>query len=108
MARFKFSYNANFAVAMQLYIFSHELICFNHAEISHNSVPCLQVTYLVCVFCAAPASADAQFACAASLHITSAIQPTVPRYNSLHATLALHNSTTGSILCGLRPDKQNC
>ena len=99
--------NANLAISMQVCTFAHEFIYFNQAAISCNGGPCLQDMYPACVLCAAPASADAQFACAASLLITSAIQPTAPLYNSLHATLALHNSTTGSMVCGLTPDKQN-
>ena len=62
--------------------------------------------YPVCIFGAVPVSADAQFVYAASLHITSAIHPIVFYYNSLHAILALHKLTIGSMLCGITPDKQ--
>ena len=65
--------NTDFAVAIQVYTSTFELIYFNQAEISYNVGLHLKDTYPVCVFCAEPASADAQFACAALLHITSAI-----------------------------------
>ena len=106
-ARFKFASNADFAIAMQICTFAPELICYNQAAMSCNGGPCLQDIYPVYVFCAASASADAQFAHAASLHITSASQPIASHCNSLHATLALHNYTTGSMLYNLIPDKQS-
>ena len=73
MVRFKFVSNADFSIAMQVCTLAHEFICFNPAAISYNSGPCLQDTYLVYTFYAAPASADSQFSCAAFLHFTSAI-----------------------------------
>ena len=107
MVRFKFVCNADFAVSMQLCIFAYELICFNQVAISCNGRPCLKDIYPVCVFCIAPVPADAQFGCAVVLYVNDAIQPTLPYYNYLNDTLALHNSTIVSIVCGLTPDKLN-
>ena len=104
---YKFAFNAILAISMQVCTFALEFIYFNQAAISWNGGPCLQDMYPGCVLCAAPASADAQLTCAASLLVTSAIQPTAPRYNYSYATLALHNSITGSIVCGLTRYKQN-
>ena len=98
--RFKFVSYAEFAVTMQVCTFSHKIIYFNRTAISCNSGPYLHNMLPVCVFSAAPISEDTQLACAALLHITSAIQPTIPHYNSLHTALVLHNSTTGSIVYG--------
>ena len=92
---------------MQVCKFLHEYIYFNQAAMSCNSGPCLQYMYPDCALCAAPASADAQFAFAASLYITSAIKPTTPPCSSFYTTLALHNSTKGCMVCGLMPDKKN-
>ena len=103
----KFAFIAILAISMQVCSFAHEFFFLNQAVISCSGGPCLQDMYPACVLCATPASADAQFACTVLLLITSAIQPTTPLYNSLHTTLALHNSTTGSMVCDLIPDKQN-
>ena len=103
--RCKFASNANLAVSMQVCTFAQLLIFFYQAAISCISGPCLQDMYPACVLCTAPALADAQFACTASLLVTSAIQPTAPLYNFLHATLVLHSSIIGSMVCGLTPDK---
>ena len=103
----KFAFNAILAISMQVWTFAYKFIYFNQAAITCNGRPCLQDMYPACVLCTAPASADTQFACTASLLLTSTIQPTAPLYNSLHATLALHNSITGSMVCGLTPDKQD-
>ena len=92
---------------MQVYIFSYEFIYFNQPAISCNGGPCLQDMYPVCVLCTATALADAQFVYAASLLFTSATQPIAPFYNSFHTTLALHNSITGSKVCGFTLEKQN-
>ena len=62
-SRLTFASNVDFAIAMQVCIFAHELIYFNQVAIFCNSGPCLQDIYPVCVFCAAPASSDAQFVC---------------------------------------------
>ena len=102
-----FAFNAILAISMQVCIFALEFIYFNHAVISCNSGLCLQDMYPACVLCVAPALADAQFVCTASLHITSAIQPTPPLYSSFHATLALNNSTIGCMVCGPPPEEQN-
>ena len=96
-----------FAIAMQVCIFAHELIILSRQKYPEIVGPAYRIHTQSVHVCAASASADAQFACAALLHFNNAIQPTVPHYNSLHATLALYNSTTGSILCGLTPEKQN-
>ena len=85
----KFAFNAILAISMQVCKFNHEFIYFNQAKISCNGGPCLQDMYPACALCTAPASADAIFACAVSLHIASTIQPTAPLYSSLNATLAL-------------------
>ena len=44
MARFKFAFNANFAISMQVCTFSHGLLYFNQAAISCNGRPCLRDT----------------------------------------------------------------
>ena len=103
----KLVFNAILAMSMQVCTFAHEFIDLNQVAISCNGVPSLQDIYQICVLCAAPVLADAQFVYTVSLHITSAIQPTAPLYSSLHATLALHKSAAGCMVYGLTSNKQN-
>ena len=106
-SKFKFASNANLAISMQVCTFAHELIYFNQAEISCNGGPCLQDMYSVCVLCAAPALADAQFVCC----ITACHQCN-PTYSTLLQIFARHFGAVQlnyrlHVMCSNIKDKQN-